>query len=136
MTNRPQRARTFDTATRRATERHDATKTDTARHDATARDMTGRGAFDRTLSPVMVGASTSGFAHRPAGTPDLGAELQCARDRVAELRRDLGELQTTAAHRHGAGLVELDIGRALAALMQADLALRRAHRHVDLEAQL
>lgn len=79
--------------------------------------------------------SAAGFARRPAGGGDLelAGELQDARDRLAQLRPRLGRLQTASKRQRGAGLVELDIGRALAALGTADLALARAHRHANLE---
>jgi hypothetical protein len=73
------------------------------------------------------------FGRRPAGAPDLTADLETAREIVAQLRRELGELRTVAAVRRGGGLVGLDIARAQIALGSADVALERAHRHAGLE---
>lgn len=62
------------------------------------------------------------------------AELQDARDQVAELRRKLAEFREAfAGGRHNAGLVPLDIGRALVELEAAERALGRAYRHAALE---
>lgn len=61
------------------------------------------------------------------------AELQDARDQLAELRRLLTDLRELAGSRYSAGLVPLDIGRAVSEVKAAERSLGRAHRHAALE---
>lgn len=80
--------------------------------------------------------SAGRFAQRPAGAlpnAELAGDLRAAHDRLDELRRELGQLRARAADTYHAGLVELDIGRALTALGAARLALDRGRRHAELE---
>lgn len=101
---------------------------------ATSRDVTGARRCGRTRPP-MLGASTSSFAHRPAGTgnTELADRLEEALARVDELRHDLGALAAQAGTVRGGGLIELDIGRTLAGLAVTRRHLERAHRHARLE---
>ena len=65
----------------------------------------------------------------------VAAQIDRALDQIDELRYQLGRARSEALDLWGNALVEIDLRRALLELGDADLALKRAHRHVGLEVE-
>jgi hypothetical protein len=65
----------------------------------------------------------------------VAAQIERALDQIDELRYQLGRTRREALDLQGNDLVEIDLRRALTALGDADLALKRGQRHVGLEVE-